>query len=60
MKRCATLLIMRETANQNYTKVSSHNGQNGHHQKLYKGKMLAESLEKRELSSTVCGNGIDR
>ena len=36
MKVCSTSLIIREMTNQNYNEVSSHTGQNGHHQKMYK------------------------
>ena len=35
MKRCSTLLIMRN-ANQNYNEISTHTGQNGPHQEVYK------------------------
>ena len=34
MKRCSTSLILREK--QNHNKISSHIGQNSHHQKVYK------------------------
>ena len=34
MKECSTSLIIRE--NQKYNEISSHTGQNGHHQKIYK------------------------
>jgi len=36
MKRCLTSLITREMQNQNHNEVSSHAGQNGCHQKVYK------------------------
>ena len=40
MKKCSTLLIIQfssaRNANQNYNEISSHTGQNGHHQKVYK------------------------
>ena len=32
MKRCSKMLVIR----QNYNEISSHTGQNGHHQKVYK------------------------
>ena len=37
MKRCSTSLIIRKiNANENYSEISPHMGQNGHHQKVYK------------------------
>ena len=36
MKRCSTSLIIKKNANQNYNEISSHTGQNGHYQKVYK------------------------
>ena len=37
MKRCSTSLIIRKiNANENYSEISPHIGQNGHHQKVYK------------------------
>ena len=44
-------------ANQNYNEVSSHYGQNGHHQKVQIIKS-EEDMEKRELSYLVGGNVI--
>ena len=46
MKRCSTLLIIKRNANQNYNDVSPHTGQNGHHQKIYKQKMLEGAWRK--------------
>ena len=34
MKECSTSLIIKRNANQNYNEISSHTGQNGHHQKI--------------------------
>ena len=42
--------------NQNYNDVLSHTSQNGHHQKVYKQKMLERGVEKKEPSYTVGGN----
>ena len=46
MKRCSTLLIIRENANQNYNEISPHSSQYGHHQKIHKQKMLEGVGEK--------------
>ena len=43
-------------ANQNHNEASSHTGQNGHHQKVYKKINAKEGVEKREPSYTVGGN----
>ena len=45
-KRCSTLLIIKRNANQNYNDISPHTGQNGHHQKIYKQKMLERAWRK--------------
>jgi len=42
-------------ANQNYNEVSSHTGQNGHHQKTYKTINAGEGVEKREPSYSIGG-----
>ena len=42
-------------ANQNYNEVSSHTGQNGHHQKIYKTITAGEGVEKREPSYSIGG-----
>ena len=55
MKRCSTLLIIRENANQNYNEVSLPTSQNGHHQKSLQTINVEECVEKRELSHTVGG-----
>jgi len=36
MKRCSTLLIIREKQIKNNNELSPHTGQNGHHKKVYK------------------------
>ena len=36
MKRCSMSLNYERNANQNYSEVSPHTGQNVHHQKVYK------------------------
>ena len=36
MKRWSTSLIIIRNANQNYSEISPHTSQNGHHQKVYK------------------------
>ena len=36
MKRCSTSLNIKSSANQIYNELSPHNGQNGHHHKVYK------------------------
>ena len=41
---------------QNYSEVSPHTGQNGHHQKNLQTTNAGERLEKREPSCTVGGN----
>ena len=43
-------------ANQNYTEVSPHTGQNGRHQKNLQTVNAGEGVEKREPSCTVGGN----
>ena len=42
--------------NQNHNEVSSHAGQNGCHQKVYRQKNVGKSVEKVEVSYTVDGN----
>ena len=46
LKRCSTLLIVKRNANQNYNDISPHTGQSGHHQKIYKQKMLKRAWRK--------------
>ena len=36
MKRCSTLLIIREILSKNYNEISPHTSQNGYHQKPQK------------------------
>ena len=36
MKSCSTSLSIKKNANQNYSELSPHTSQNGHHQKVYK------------------------
>ena len=43
-------------ANQNYSGVSPHTGQNGHHQKNLQTINAGKGMEKREPSYTVGGN----
>ena len=43
-------------SNQNYSEVSLHTGQNGHHQKNLQTINAGEGVEKRELSCTADGN----
>ena len=43
-------------ANQNYSEVSPHNGQNGHHRKSLQTINAGEDVEKREPSYTVGWN----
>ena len=43
-------------ANQNYNEVSSHTGENGHHQKNLQTINAREDVEKREPSCTVGRN----
>ena len=43
-------------ANQNYSEISPHTGQNGHHQKSLQTVNAGEGVEKRERSCTVGGN----
>ena len=43
-------------ANQNYNEVSSHTGENGHHQKNLQTINAGEGVEKREPSCTVGRN----
>ena len=42
--------------NQNHNEVSSHAGQNGCHQKVYRQKNVGKSVEKVEVSYIVDGN----
>ena len=46
-------------ANQNYNEISSHTGQNGHHQKKPTNNNAGEGVEKREPSCTVGRMQID-
>ena len=39
-EKMLNILIIRENVSQNYNKVSPHTSQNGHHQKVYKQKLL--------------------
>ena len=55
VRRCSTLLIIRENANQNY-EISSHISQNGHHQKNPQTINAGEGVERKEPSYTVGGN----
>ena len=43
-------------ANQNYSEISPHTGQNGHHQKNLQTINAGEDMEKREPSCIVGGN----
>ena len=43
-------------ANQNYSEVSPHTGQNGHHQKNLQRVNAGEVMEKRQLSCTIGGD----
>ena len=42
-------------ANQNYSEISPHTGQNGHHQKGLQTIIAGEGVEKREIS---CSAGV--
>ena len=55
VRRCSTLLIIRENANQNY-EISSHISQNGHHQKNPQPINAGEGVERREPSYPAGGN----
>ena len=45
MKRCSKLLVIR----QNYSEISPHTGQNGHHQNIYRQHMLERAWRKGTL-----------
>ena len=53
MKRCSTLLIIREIANQNHNEISSHTCQLAYHQKEHKQQMLLKMWRKEKLMYTV-------
>ena len=52
-KRCSTLLIIREIANQNHNEISSHICQFAYHQKEHKQQMLVKMWRKGKLMYTV-------
>ena len=54
-EKCWTSVIMRN-ASQNYNEMSSHTGQNAHHQKNLQTINAGEGTEKKEPSYTVGGN----
>ena len=43
-------------ANENYNKMSTHSGQNGHHQKNLQTINAGEDVEKRDPSCTIGGD----
>ena len=48
-----------KNANQNYSEVSPHIGQNGHHQKIYKQQMLKRVWSKGNTFALLMGMQID-
>ena len=55
-ERMLNIINHQRNANQNYSDVSPHISQNGHHQKIYKTINAGEGVEKSEPSCTVGGN----
>jgi len=54
MKRWSTSLIIRN-ANQKHNETSPHTSQNGHHQKVYKQKMLEKMWRKGNALALLVG-----
>ena len=55
-EKMLNITYYQRNANQNHNEVSSHTGQNGHHQNILQTINAGESVEKREPSYTVGGN----
>ena len=56
MKRCPTLLIIREMLIKNYSEISPHTDKNGCHKKNPQTTNAGEGVEKREPSCTAGRN----
>ena len=55
MKRCSTLLSIREKCKSKLYEITSHTNQNGHHQKVYKQKMLERGWRKGNTLALLVG-----
>ena len=58
-KRCSTLLSIREKCKSKLYEITSHTNQNGHHQKVYKQKMLERVWGKGNTLALLVGMQID-
>ena len=58
MKKCSASLITKRNANQNYSEISSHTGQNSYHQKTHKQQMLKRFWREGKPSTLLVGMQI--